>query len=273
MRLLFSLKWFLHLIKLSLFAIVFWVLYVTFSLYTCDKEISVIDNNLSTDSNRDLKVIWRANFESGPESRGFIEESINFLVPLSKLLDNLGWWPGSTMSDLQTNQFFLDAKVIDQKDLVTLFNKGGSVMNDILSNDVISVVFEQPSQYKHIYEETRLKYSIYKIGRAMFETNWIPNRWEYYINEYLDELWVPSQFAKEVFESAGVHRPIYVIHEGFDSKMLDVKMPKLDKVYWRKKLFPRCRATDLIIFSGKLDTNTIILPLAVNIVLYVLTII
>ena len=224
---------------------------VTFSHYIYDEEISVRSNEPSTDSNRNLKVIWRANFEAGPESRGFVEESINFLVPLSKLIDNLGWWPGSTMSDLQTNQFFLDAKAIDQKDLVTLFNKGGSVMNDILSNDVISVTFEQPSQYKHIYEETRLKYSIYKIGRAMFETNWIPNRWEYYINEYVDELWVPSQFAKEVFVSAGVHKPIYVIHEGFDSEILDEEMPKLDKVYWRKKLFPGCRATDLILFSGR----------------------
>lgn len=37
----------------------------------------------------------------------------------------------------------------------------------------------------------------------MFETTGIPPRWAEAINYEVDEVWVPSQFAKDVFLNAG----------------------------------------------------------------------
>ena len=43
----------------------------------------------------------------------------------------------------------------------------------------------------------------YKIGRTMFETNTIPSGWVQRLN-YMDEIWVPTEFAFKIFEENGV---------------------------------------------------------------------
>jgi hypothetical protein len=59
--------------------------------------------------------------------------------------------------------------------------------------------------------------SIYKIGRTMFETNRIPDGWEKRIN-MLDEVWVPTQFSKDIFISAGIiENKIKIIGEPVDT--------------------------------------------------------
>ena len=44
-------------------------------------------------------------------------------------------------------------------------------------NKVLVVTFEQPSQYQAIFQDYRMRHAVYKVGRAMFETDWIPKNW------------------------------------------------------------------------------------------------
>lgn len=55
----------------------------------------------------------------------------------------------------------------------------------------------------------------YRIGRTMFETDKIPKGWARKMNS-MDEIWVPSEFMKRVFEKGGV-RNIHVIGESVDT--------------------------------------------------------
>ena len=45
----------------------------------------------------------------------------------------------------------------------------------------------------------------------MFETTSVPQGWVRMINDYLDEVWVPSKFQKAVFLKEGVKKRIVVI--------------------------------------------------------------
>ena len=49
------------------------------------------------------------------------------------------------------------------------------------------------------------------LGRCMFETTSVPQGWVRMINDYLDEVWVPSKFQKAVFLKEGVKKRIVVI--------------------------------------------------------------
>ena len=200
-------------------------------------------------------ILWYTKLgENYQGSQGFIEEAFSFMIPLSSMLD-FGWYSGSSLADVRTNKFFANLSEDNQKILQDLFIQGSKIDHAFpQDNKVISIVFDQPSQYENIFDSTRLKYSAYKVGRAMFETNWIPNNWEYYINEYLDELWVPSNFAKKVFESAGIFKPIYVIKEGFDPKRFDRSLDIQERHAYRKLFYSSCLESDVIFLSvGKME--------------------
>ncbi|MEF3274047.1 MAG: glycosyltransferase [Chloroflexus sp.] len=55
----------------------------------------------------------------------------------------------------------------------------------------------------------------YRIGFTMLESDRLPPDWVYQANQ-MDEIWVPSQFTREVFLQSGVRRPIHVIPLGFN---------------------------------------------------------
>ena len=57
----------------------------------------------------------------------------------------------------------------------------------------------------------------YSIGRTMFETDTIPSGWVDRLN-YMDEVWVPTQFAREIFAANGVHMTkLRVVEEAVDT--------------------------------------------------------
>lgn len=56
---------------------------------------------------------------------------------------------------------------------------------------------------------------IYKIGHCEFEATEAPESWIRYCN-MMDEVWVPTEWDKKKFESAGVHVPIHVVAQGID---------------------------------------------------------
>eukprot|EP01032_Pedospumella_encystans_P030084 gene30084-33955_t len=57
----------------------------------------------------------------------------------------------------------------------------------------------------------------YNIGRTMFETDRIPDGWVNRLN-FMDEIWVPTNFAKEIFLKAGVSADkLVVLGEAVDT--------------------------------------------------------
>jgi len=67
----------------------------------------------------------------------------------------------------------------------------------------------------------------YLVGRSMYELTRVPSEWERYLN-IADEIWVPSQFALDLFVHAGCHREtLHVIPEGIDTNFFspDVHQP------------------------------------------------
>ena len=62
-------------------------------------------------------------------------------------------------------------------------------------------------------------YGRYRVGRATFGTDRIPDGWVERCNA-LDELWLPSDFHRETFTASGVDaRKIRVIHSGIDAEV------------------------------------------------------
>ena len=57
----------------------------------------------------------------------------------------------------------------------------------------------------------------YNIGRTMFETDRIPNGWVDRL-QYMDEIWVPTEFSREVFVHAGMpSEKVQVVGEAVDT--------------------------------------------------------
>src|ERR1700759_3577366 len=62
-------------------------------------------------------------------------------------------------------------------------------------------------------------YGRYRVGRAAFGTDRIPDGWAERCNA-LDELWVPTEFHRELFTSSGVERSkIRVIRSALDTQI------------------------------------------------------
>jgi glycosyltransferase involved in cell wall biosynthesis len=62
-------------------------------------------------------------------------------------------------------------------------------------------------------------YGRVRIGRTMFETDRIPDGWAERCNA-LDEVWVPSEFNRQTFATAGVNAgKLRVVHAGVDTEL------------------------------------------------------
>lgn len=59
-----------------------------------------------------------------------------------------------------------------------------------------------------------------KVGYCVWETSKLPKTWVNDINSQVDEIWVPSNYNKNVFSDSGVSIPIKVIPHEFLSKQL-----------------------------------------------------
>ncbi|ETV78216.1 hypothetical protein, variant 2 [Aphanomyces astaci] len=62
----------------------------------------------------------------------------------------------------------------------------------------------------------------YAIGRTMFETDRLPSGWAQRMDDIMDEIWVPTMFAKSIFEAAGVPpNKVVVVPEAIDVEFFD----------------------------------------------------
>ena len=63
---------------------------------------------------------------------------------------------------------------------------------------------------------------IYTIGRSMFETSGIPSDWAQSCNEWVDEVWLPSEFNRKTFADAGVEPGrLFVMPQPLDTQLFD----------------------------------------------------
>ena len=66
---------------------------------------------------------------------------------------------------------------------------------------------------------------IFNIGRTMFETDRIPDGWVHRLN-FMDEIWVPTEFSREIFLQAGVHADkLVVLGETVDTDFFKPMFP------------------------------------------------
>lgn len=95
--------------------------------------------------------------------------------------------------------------------------------NKIAQHDkIVSICHAEPGAWyvpnpRYRTSQCPSSQAVYKIGRTMFETDRIPDGWASRCN-YMDEIWVPTQFSKLVFSQAGVDKEkLFVISEPVDT--------------------------------------------------------
>ncbi|RHZ38787.1 hypothetical protein DYB26_013528, partial [Aphanomyces astaci] len=79
----------------------------------------------------------------------------------------------------------------------------------------------------------------YAIGRTMFETDRLPSGWAQRMDDIMDEIWVPTTFAKSIFEAAGVPaNKVVVVPEAIDVEFFDpdtaTPLPLGDITVWNR---------------------------------------
>lgn len=105
----------------------------------------------------------------------------------------------------------------------------------------------------------------YMVGRTMFETDTIPSGWKERL-DYMDEIWVPTNFSKEIFLQNGINnKKLFVLEEGVDTDFFSPKenktmaLKELQKVpSWKKAI--KNIETDLVnlhifLFVGKFEAR------------------
>jgi len=66
----------------------------------------------------------------------------------------------------------------------------------------------------------------YNIRYTVWEATLLPSRWSFLLNKET-EVWVPSNFCKQVFESCGVTVPIHVFPHGFNPERFNLECKPL----------------------------------------------
>lgn len=165
-------------------------------------------------------VVWHAPFLS---SGGYCSEAISFAAALSD----------SRALELRVRQFgdAFNRDFVDGLSLRTrsLLSKLMRVPADDASRRVrIDVCHAEPGAwsaphplYESGFHPCPSGEAHYTIGRTMFETDRLPDGWAARI-AFLNEVWVPTDFSRGVFEVAGVPAAkIHVVGEGVDTAFFD----------------------------------------------------
>eukprot|EP00116_Pleurobrachia_bachei_P004565 sb/3464827/ len=200
-------------------------------------------------------VLWissiHTNYRSGPSgSAGFADEMVDFVLALSRHV-RLGW-RDDTGVDWRSSTAYSQLRESERKILDRLWAEG-EVMVQSTEKKIVVLQF-QPHLYSTILSNypTISTSNSYIIGRAMFETDSLPEGWVEALNTLVHEVWVPSHFARDVFLREGVVIPVAVIGEALDTGLFNRHRAK-DR---RRDLFPMCRPGDFIFLSnGKHETR------------------
>ena len=94
------------------------------------KPVIVSDDQLSTFGPDPTapQVLWISKLDSNDVARGFMQENVNFIVPLERYI-HIGWWPGGTQSELDSNSVYLAVPSEDRRALDEAFTRGDVMYN------------------------------------------------------------------------------------------------------------------------------------------------
>lgn len=174
----------------------------------------------SSSSSEDVvwTVSWYAPFLSS--ASGYGSEATSFLVGLNRTLSPERWKIGAGLA----HGDMVDQKYLESlpADLEALFQNAYRVQTQNRNPDkTIIVCHSEPGAWS---VPTPLYDSGWPcppfpassvIGRTMFETDRLPTGWNDRLNQ-MDEVWVPTQHHKRIFQEGGVLKPIVVVGQGID---------------------------------------------------------
>lgn len=132
-------------------------------------------------------------------------------------------------------QFVLDSTSNDETDFV--FQEAKKSINKNIDFD--TAIFQcSPDVWFKYTERFKIKFLKKKlIGYPIWETNKVSDLWVKYMN-LMNEIWVPSNFNKEVFEKCGVEVPIKVVPFPFVQRPLpDINSDSLTYLLSKSKWF------------------------------------
>ncbi|EME31610.1 glycosyl transferase family 1 [Galdieria sulphuraria] len=163
-----------------------------------------------------LSLLWASEFES---QTGFGSEAWSFVQGLLSYPVKLRLW------HIGTEPWDKKAKVLsDERSnlLQSLWCGKACSSKKVSSEEKVDflVLHSVPPDWVSPLEKCGLcKAAKFKVGRAMFETTGVPEKWVKLLNDTVDEIWVPSQFHKKTFSSNGVvKRKIRVIPQPIDQE-------------------------------------------------------
>jgi glycosyltransferase involved in cell wall biosynthesis len=153
-----------------------------------------------------INLHWMAPFFT---SSGYGSEAIEFVLSLDSRLP--GRLSLRQFGDGETKGYKKGLPAKTQAILLRLATKR--------LTKVVSVCHSVPDSWypaKARSARCPVAHSVYSIGRTMFETDKIPDGWAEKCNS-MDEVWVPTEFHKDVFSTNGVLREkLVVIPESVD---------------------------------------------------------
>lgn len=159
-------------------------------------------------------VEWHAPFFSGG---GYCSEATTFVLALDGLVDTSIVHHGDSVSEAYVRQ--LEPDVLAR--LRSLSSQRAADVVVCHSEPGAWHVLDGPS-----WPSSRCPTSAVAVGRTMFETDRLPDGWARRLNA-MDEVWVPTEFHRRVFERAGVER-LWVVGQGVDVDRFKPQGPKFD---------------------------------------------
>jgi glycosyltransferase involved in cell wall biosynthesis len=160
-------------------------------------------------SGNHIPIHWYAPFYSGG---GYSSEAIAFV----SILSNFSFPFSVSQHGDSINEKYIKNMRASEKNLLN------SKFTRVSTPGEVSICHSEPgawhAPFPHYHtQRCPSSHSSYKIGRTMFETDRIPSGWVDRLN-FMDEIWVPTPFAQEIFVKEGVDkRKVHIISEPVDT--------------------------------------------------------
>jgi glycosyltransferase involved in cell wall biosynthesis len=191
---------------------------------------------LSQSFERDSSPIhWYAPFYSGG---GYCSEAFSFVSVLSQ--GNRPLYI-SQHGDSLNHKFLQNMRTSEREFLDSKF-LARSIPNEISICHSEPGAWHAPFPHYHT-QQCPPSNSGYKIGRTMFETDRLPQGWVQRLN-FMDEIWVPTDFARKVFLHEGVAvEKLHIVPEPVDTQFYSPSELSSDS---EKKIALRNRISQLL---------------------------
>jgi len=163
-----------------------------------------------------LSLIWASEFKSqtgfGSEAWSFVQGLL--LHPVKLLLWHIGAEPWDKKAKVLSDE---------RQSLLESLWCGKSCSSKKISSEEkvdLLVLHSVPTDWTVPLSDCGLcRNARFKVGRAMFETAGVPEKWIQLLNNSVDEVWVPSNFHRNTFSNSGITKEkIRVIPQPIDQE-------------------------------------------------------